>query len=95
MMSTNEAANLVDACYDTCDEHLPPKLEQVVKQIQLDAMREGMRRAAAIIKDHWNNSETICNQRDQASRSSHVLLESAESLTDQDIAATTGTTLAK
>lgn len=66
-----------------------------IRKIQLDAMQEGMRRAAAIIKDHWNNSETICNQRDQASRSSHVLLESAESLTDQDIAAITGTTLAK
>lgn len=63
--------------------------ETVVKQIQLDAMREGMKRAQQVIFDtespHSMDAQRIVTSIDAA----------INSLTDQDIAAITGTTLAK
>lgn len=52
MITPNAAANLVDDCYETCSERLPSKLEDIIKQIQLDAMKEGARRAINIVNNH-------------------------------------------
>jgi len=48
MMTPNEAANLVDECYNTCNANLPPVLEDQVRRIQLDAYRAGGIAAAKV-----------------------------------------------
>ena len=63
--------------------------ETVIKQIQLDAMREGMRRAASVKLPPANGELDFWLKHNQA------ILSAANSFTEQDIAATTGTTLAK
>lgn len=62
---------------------------KLVKQIQLDAMREGMRRSQKVI------FETESPHNMDAQRIATSINDAIDSLTDQDIAATTGTTLAK
>ena len=53
--------------------------------VQLDAMKEGMRRAADEVASHWNSGEAMINQREQAARSSHALLKASEQLTIKDL----------
>lgn len=76
-MTVNEAANLVDSCYNTCEPNLPPELESKIKQIQLDAMREGMRRAADIVKTHEPERTEVGYRK--------AILTASEQLTEKDL----------
>jgi hypothetical protein len=55
--------------------HRPSAIESI-KQIQLDAMKEGMRRAAEIVLVSHNKSETLIRQD---------ILTAVEQLTEKDL----------
>lgn len=52
--------------------------DREVKQIQLDALKEGMRRAAKVTADYMHNAI-------HESRSAQAILTAAEKLTEKDL----------
>jgi hypothetical protein len=46
-------------------------------EVERDAYIKGLLDAAEEVSGHWNDSQTMTNQKDQASRSSSVLISMA------------------
>lgn len=62
------------ALKDTGELVNTPYYRQWAAEIQLDAMKEGMRRAA-VMAEHWNGAVSIDN----------IILTAAEQLTEKDL----------
>lgn len=64
--------------------HKPLSYTKVVKQIQLDAMREGMRRSAEeLAKDHGKIHCMECGKEEV--NECQLILSAAEQLTEKDL----------
>ena len=58
---------------------------QFVKQVQLDAMKEGMRRAANQVGMQWDSQMTKVYQVTQARNNQQAILTASEQLTIKDL----------
>ena len=91
MKTAEEWATEIDHCQEVCGVMQQHELAAHVKQIQLDAMREGMRRAAVIVLNrqqiltHLGEQELYRVTVHELGIRKDSILTAAEQLTEKDL----------
>jgi hypothetical protein len=87
MKSAEEWANALNEALPLLTKPVPVNcVEFIVKQIQLDAIKEGMRRAVNVVEhNHLHSSKCLCASCVATNGDVEAILTAAEQLTEKNL----------